>query len=500
MLSGRDLSLPREQRKAIQFLRAAVPALENDCQRAKISSEVQSLLTPLIQLANSDPEDWRNGEDFEIARRVMEQQHSGRAINWVYHFAKIGVQLVSAALCEGVAPYRLLRTCREIVPPVLAIPQHLLPIRVSSSVLGPTSWVLPASLHASLGDSGQNDLDAIMHCVLRLLPLLDHKTFLTIIYWYIANRTGDDHWQHALCDCRLDILATVIVVDIREKDTIDEPALRAIVKLCLWSKEFVSVLDCETVLGIVERTSGSESPTAKAILCARILAVLASKIQWSTDPQDEMRLIKEIASHRLNKQHGADMTQPHLASLEETGEQLLRQLSDCYATEFISFLSECTLPKLPPYEAEATLKHLRREWDPFLGDSRSMHVSTQREIAHAISAAVECAHDNTHPHQANVHAIVLGLCEHLDPDGKLAQNITDVESVTVLAQAMDRVWSSEFLAHGHNSIVVSPVDRRPRRAFSVDAGSQNSPVVPVSAPWEQRRRETIVSQVFLGAA
>ncbi|KAF7333288.1 hypothetical protein MSAN_02423500 [Mycena sanguinolenta] len=497
MLSGRDLSVPREQRKLIQFLRTALPALDNDCQRAKIWSEVQSLLMPLTQLANSDPEHWGSGDDFEVARRVMEQQHDGHAINWAYHFAKIAVQLVSTALYEGVAPYRLQRTCKEIVSQVMSVPEHLLPIFSPSFVRG-LPWV-PASFQAFLGDPAQNDLDVIMRCALRLLPLLDHKTFVHFIHWYISNRAGDDNWQYALSECRLDILATAMMVDIGEKDTIDEPALRTIVKLCLWSKEFVSVLDCETILAVVARTPpnalGSASTAAKAILCARIFAVLASKIGPSrTDPQDEMRLIREIASHPLlNKQHGTDINQARPVSLEQTREQLLRQLSDCYATEFITFLSECTLPMLPPYEAEATLKHLRREWDPFLRNPKAVSVSTQRAFARAIFAAVECAHNDTHPHQASLHAIVQGLCEHLDPDGKLREGFTDPESVTVLAQAMDRVWSSEFFAHDHNPVLTSPVDRRPGRAFSVDAGSQNSPIIPVPAPWAHWHREAIVS-------
>ncbi|KAF7368000.1 hypothetical protein MSAN_00865700 [Mycena sanguinolenta] len=39
MLSSRNLSIPWEQRKVVQFLRTALPALDNDCQHAKISFE-----------------------------------------------------------------------------------------------------------------------------------------------------------------------------------------------------------------------------------------------------------------------------------------------------------------------------------------------------------------------------------------------------------------------------------------------------------------------------
>ncbi|KAJ7243835.1 hypothetical protein B0H12DRAFT_1130173 [Mycena haematopus] len=372
MLCARDLSVPRERRRLVLFLRTTVPGLSHDCQRARIAPEVHSVLEPLTQLANSDPDDWLGGGFFEVARQVMERLvHGGLTISWPFHFAKIAVQLVSAALCDGVAPFRLQRTCKEIVPHVMAVPEHLLPIP-SSSLVGTGPRVLPASLHAFLGDSAQNDLDAIMRCVLRLLPLLDPKNFVPIIIQYFSNHIGDDNWQYALGDCRLDILATAIMVHIREKDFIDETTLCGIVKLCLRSRESTAVLDCETILAFIERTpgktGGSATPTGKAILSARVLAVLGSKIRaCRTDRQDDMHLIHEIASHPLlheNQSFGINQGRP--TSLTETREQLLHQLSDRYATEFTGFLSACTSAVMSPYEAEATIKYLRREWDPFL--------------------------------------------------------------------------------------------------------------------------------------
>ncbi|KAF8186142.1 hypothetical protein K438DRAFT_1836099 [Mycena galopus ATCC 62051] len=349
---------------------------------------------------------------------------------------------------------------------------------------------LPASLHAMLGDSAQNDLDVIMRCALRLLPLLERKSFVPIIYWYLANRTGDANWQYAFGDCRLDVLAKTITADITGKDVVDQPMLCGLVRLCLWSQDFMAILHCESVLAVVERrhttAAGPASAAAKAILTAKVLVGLESKIRaGNTEANPNMpdiQLMQEIESHPLLRDSQSFIMDP-LPSSIAFPDQLLRFVADRYASEFIRFLSACSSPALLSYEAETTIKYSRRSWEPFLAYKR-MSVDMQREIAQAVSKLVECACDDAHPQQATTHAIVQCLCEHLDPDGKLADNFTDPESAAILVQAMDRA-SSDFGVR--SPVPTSPIGPRAGRAFTLDIGDQDSPIVHLSTPWANGR-------------
>ncbi|KAF7366164.1 hypothetical protein MVEN_00493400 [Mycena venus] len=421
MFSSRDLSIPRERRRLVQSLRSMISGLEHDCKRAGMALEVETLLRILEQFANSDCDDPESA--LETAKQVMERMHSGRMISWPMHYSKIVIRLVDAAFREGVAPYRMLPTCKEVFPGVLAAPGQLLPLE---TFLGKGPEVLPPSLHVSLGDASQNDLDTIMRCGLRLLPLLDPTTFLPTIYWYLSNL--------------LDVLAEATLAGTTSGAMfVDADWLRGISRLCLWSNKFAAVLDCDSVLANVEakqNRSPSEFPTVKAILSARVLVTLGTKLRIggaSPHVPPDPRTIQEIAAHSLIQ--GTDVTDLNNWIPEpsiETHDQLVRRLCERYAAEVIAFLSSCTSPVQLPYMAEATVIYLQREWDLFL--NVGMSARTQRQYARAVLTLFECAYDENHPQQGGIYSIAQALSE-VDPESKLARTITDLESIGLLARA-----------------------------------------------------------------
>ncbi|KAJ7800116.1 hypothetical protein B0H14DRAFT_2901053 [Mycena olivaceomarginata] len=462
LFAARDLSLPRDRRRVVRFLRATVLGLEHDCKRARITLQVHSLLEPLAPPQTSQ---------------------------WPLHFAKIVLRLVGAAFDDGVAPYMLSETCKEILPDISAVPARLLPLPYSLFNNSPEA--LPASLHAMLGDPAQNDLDVMMRCGLRLLPLVDHKSFMPIVHWYLADRAGDLNWQYALGECSLDILARAIMVDIGGKDPtlVDQRTLGGIVSLCLWSRNFMELLDCERILDIVDRadTALAACSTAKAVLCARILVALRSKIQARSAELGEPRhgppdlgMLQEIAVHPLlHEEHGPG-TNDVSPSFTELHDRLVRRLSDRYATQFIRFLSACASPLEPPYKTAATIRYLRREWEPFLDGTR-MSTSVQLELAQVVLTLVKC-HQN-HPTRADLHTIVQCLFDDLDPDGKLSANITDSQSVAILAEAIGLYHGATDPRQPHNPLPSPLLGRRPGRSFSLDVGSLHSPLAGSPGPW-----------------
>ncbi|KAJ7803416.1 hypothetical protein B0H14DRAFT_2888169 [Mycena olivaceomarginata] len=183
------------------------------------------------------------------------------------------------------------------------------------------------------------------------------------------------------------------------------------------------LLDCERILAIVDRadTALAACSTAKAVLCARILARSAELGEPRHDPPD-LGMLQQIA---------------------EPGPGT----NDLHDRLFIRFLSACASPLEPPYKTAATIRYLRREWEP---------TSVQLELAQA-------CHQN-HPTRADLHTIVQCLFDDLDPDGKLSASITDSQSQ-------------------HNPLPSPLLGRRPGRSFSLDAGSLHSPLAGSSGPW-----------------
>ncbi|KAJ7480731.1 hypothetical protein FB451DRAFT_152870 [Mycena latifolia] len=462
MLWLRDVSTARERKRLIRFLRSRASGLDADVRERKLRApEITSALAIVVQISKSDPDDAGNYKDLTVARRIVRDLNSDQL--WAFHLAQIVVRLLRESFWGGVVPYMLLATCEEILPEIPTLPDHL---RHSQSVLPGGAEHLPMSLHSLIREGSQNDLDVLMRCSLRLLPLLDPPNFMPTIHWYLANRgLGGDAFGYAFADCNLDILAAYILHDIRARPGISD-TLCGISTLCLWRKHFTRLLDCETIYSVVEANTQSHSSPAyltfKAILSSSMLSFAATtlmgcKMKYEQSGRDAQNaesilgVLHEVASHPLLRAAGNAFTASEgvgTSSVTEPLGRMLSEICDQYAAIVTGLLSACVSPIQLPYRAEATVKYLCREWHPFF--MRSMTAERQLEFAHAALKLVECACDSNNPHRAAVAPVVRGLWEYLDY--KLHEIVRDPSSVLVINQALS-LYRTSSDADGTNPIL-----------------------------------------------
>ncbi|KAJ6546704.1 hypothetical protein DFH09DRAFT_638396, partial [Mycena vulgaris] len=463
MLSLQDVSVGRERKRLIRFLQSRVPSLDADVrERGLLAPEIHSALAIVIQISRSDPEDQDSYKDLTVARRVVKELNSDQL--WSSNLALIAVRLLRKSFQSGLVPYMLLSTCEEILPEIPSLPGHL---RYFQSFSQGEAEHLPASLHSLIREGSRNDLDTIMRCSLRLLPLLvDPPSFMPMVHWYLANRAmGGNAFDYTFADCNLDGLATYILDDIRGRPGISDSTLCGISTLCLWRKPLARILDCESIFLVVESNTQSHSSpaylTVTAILSSAMLSLLASKLMGCKMKYDTLGdgvhgestldVLQEVASHNLLHEacsaFAHDPAHPgegQTLSVMEALDRTVSEISDQYGVIFTQLLSACIYAGQLPYRAEATVKYLSREWHPFF--MRSMSSGRQLEFAHSVLKLVQCACDRDNPHREEVAPILQGLWEYL-----AYENLTDPPSVSVITQALS-LYSTSSDSDGTNPV------------------------------------------------
>ncbi|KAK7017716.1 hypothetical protein R3P38DRAFT_2716441 [Favolaschia claudopus] len=477
MFSSRDMTSVKERRRAISSLQGMISTLENDCKRARIAHELAPVLDSFTRLIHSNitseagsPDPWHS-TDFEHVDRILQELQSGRTISWPFHLAKIVVHLVGTAFRDGVVPYKILRTCKEILPHISAVPPHLIPLLQSSVPFPRGPKDIGPALHAQLTSFSHIDtIHDLMRCTLRLLPLLDPKSVVPIIHWYLTNQPPDDpeKWRYAGRDCDFAVLWRMIMASIdgdgdeNEQQLADHTQLCGIVKLWLSGDLKCGEADCRKLLALVERTEAfglamSSLPTIKAMFTAQLLALDKSLVD-SAPPDDTLPLVS--LSPRLMLDSDSD---PYRGKTK-----LPSTLSDRYASLFIEFLEACASPDTTPYEAPATIRYLRNQWRPLLASDRCMSLSVQAKFAQAVTGVVNRASDSTSfnsMQNLTSSAVLLALQDGLDPDGKLVEQFTDLESMAAIHQAVHRISEDLLLASTPGE--VSGMGTRMHRGFSV---------------------------------
>ncbi|KAJ7655891.1 hypothetical protein B0H17DRAFT_1185983 [Mycena rosella] len=442
MLSLGAISTARERRRMIRCLRATVPSLDADVtvQQRGLRAEISSSLHILGRIATSDPDGPTSYDDFAVARRVIGDL-TRRDQLWQFHFARNVVELLNSSFNEGLAPYNLLATCEEILPEVPTWPDGWQSMDVFSQALGPHAQNRPASLHVLLRDSSQNDLDVLMRCSLRLLPLLAPLCFVPTIHWYLAHRSrGVDAFEYAFTDCNWDTLSTSILDDMRSPSRISDDTLLGIATLCLWRHRSARLLDLRSVLSIIEATPQVHSspgyPTLKAILLSSMLTLLAETVRGymvsERSAQDIAGLLQGFAIHPLLHEAYKSFMKRQGAppAMTETLDRIVEEISDQYAATFILFLSACTSAAQLPYKADDTITYLCLKWDLY---TMRVKAGRQLEFAQAVLHLVEWACDVDNPRRAEVESVVHALWENLDDEKILV--VSDPPSAAIFVQA-----------------------------------------------------------------
>ncbi|KAJ7776332.1 hypothetical protein B0H16DRAFT_1506371 [Mycena metata] len=411
MLSLRDLSVLRERKRLIRFLRTLLPKLVADCEHRMNGPQIEAILAALRQLAESDP-----GERAAVAlaRSITDELHMGETFNWASRYAGVALRLLRASFEEGVAPYKLLPTCAEIVPNILKFSADS-----QSTVLFPVNPAsYPTALHSLLVQGSQNDLDTMMRCGLRLLPLLASVNFIQTVHWYFASRAGDSNTlQYAFEDCNLQVLANKILADLDRGRLISEPTLSGLATLCLLRRDFVRVLDCQRVLAIVRNLALRSDPayhTVVAILSASSLSDLGYKLApGRITSDDELHMVEyQLLLHEADNEAADRDIPPSGLTLTTPHQHLLSRVSDRYAATFTQFLAACCNPPEPlPYKPAATVDYLVRNWPFFI--IPNMSPIAQTEIAQAIERLVDCACSQDNRGRGNIRAIAEPVWEHL---------------------------------------------------------------------------------------
>ncbi|KAJ7272455.1 hypothetical protein C8J57DRAFT_281241 [Mycena rebaudengoi] len=109
-----DLSKIRDRRRVAHVLSGSVDRLRRDVDayRVKIPSTTY-VLGVLAHAAALDPADTAH-ETWEISRRALSELNNEEM--WLPHFSQIAFELLRDSFYAGSAAYRLLVTCREILP------------------------------------------------------------------------------------------------------------------------------------------------------------------------------------------------------------------------------------------------------------------------------------------------------------------------------------------------------------------------------------------------
>ncbi|KAJ6556988.1 hypothetical protein DFH09DRAFT_1488686 [Mycena vulgaris] len=446
ILFGRPISTARERKKLVRVLRGEMAGLEMAVRGYEAAApELNSALQILDWVTASNPEDRASHDNFIIARGVIRDLNSDQL--WSMHFAQIAVELLTGSFWAGLAPYRLLATCEEILPEVPTLAVHL---QCGGFWLGGRPEYLLPAVHSRLPDGPQNELDVMMRCMLRLIPLLDPLDYMPTIYWYLANRSrGNDAFQYAFAECNWNILATAMLDHLRRLPHPSGETLRGIVTLWLWRQPFqlAWIVDCWTVLSMGDANTESNTqthpayPSMQAILSSFMLSVPGAKIAGKTGVDCTAWLDtsipgmgQDLATHPLLRETYHTFTTQEAgsaASVMETLDQIASEISEQYAAVFTRFLTECAHPVQPPYKAAATVEYLVHAWHPFI--ARGMSARRQLELAHAVLRLVECACDKEHLSQPEVTSVVQGFWDCMDSEFQVI--IRDPPSVSVLAQA-----------------------------------------------------------------
>ncbi|KAJ7452959.1 hypothetical protein B0H11DRAFT_2072077 [Mycena galericulata] len=275
-----------------------------------------------------------------------------------------------------------------------------------------------------------------MRCGLRLLPLLDPLSFVPIIYWYLANRTGFDALGYAFLDCDRDALANAVLFELTAQPVISDTTLRGITALCLLYP--APPFDCESIYSIIQASIGSHSSVAylsvKAILSSMMLSSLAWKLleRRTEDARigpnadtSSIELIQEVYAHPLWA--GSEQVSSSISI-----DTILSKIADEWAAGFIHFLSACTSdPEKHPYRAAATIKRMSVYCNPEL--MQSMSADAQREFAETVSNFTKLATNTENPHRASFGLIARGFWADLAD--KLPKYLSDTRSLVLIAEA-----------------------------------------------------------------
>ncbi|KAJ7480997.1 hypothetical protein FB451DRAFT_1086057 [Mycena latifolia] len=441
LLSRGAISTPRERKRMIRSLRAAVPGLDGDVKQRELRApEIASALQTLLQISNSNPDDRNSYDNLTVARHVVSDLNGDSV--WQFLYAQNVVALLSGSFHTGLAPYRLLATCEEILPDALITPNHL------HSLFGGQVRYFSPSFHSLVLGESLNDLDIIMRCSLRILPLLAPSHFASTIHWYLSNRMGGMAFlDYAFADCNWDTLVSYLLEDMCGPAGISNDTLAGITTLCLWRQHAFStiftggLLDYQRLLSVIEGNpqwrSSPTYPTAKAVLTSSILSLLESSIWQHVNEcvpeyagQPISQKLQEFAEHPVfrgtcKQQEGAEPL-----SMLETLERMSSEISDQYGAVVALFLSVCADPVQRPYKAQAAVTHLCSEWPAW--STRAMSARQQLELAQAALHLVECACDKDNPHGAEVEPVIRALWEDLEDAEEV---FGDPPSAAVIAQA-----------------------------------------------------------------
>ncbi|KAJ7149641.1 hypothetical protein C8R46DRAFT_1358710 [Mycena filopes] len=399
------LSAPRERRRVARVLRGVLPGLLRDCgQRRLAAPEAFALLR---QLAEDEP-----GEHAArtLARGVVRQLDEAPVFDWAVQHFGVAARLLRVAFEEGVAPYKLLATCEEIVPDPVGLAR-----RARGEGVVPKFHIPPhihlGPLRAFIKVPTLNDLDTIIHCAVRLLPLMvTSGDLVQTIHWYAANRARcPTALGYAFAECDWPSLGKAILDDLVARPTLPDATLHGLATLCLWREDFVRVLDCEralTVLATLQSTDVAAHYTVTTILSAAALSKLEPKLQTASD---------DLA---LSHHHNSSEALP---------------IADRYASLLTQLLAACCAPDAaPPHKAAPTAEYLALNWRPWMIQATSP--ARQREFAEVLARLVKRATPGSEGAGLVVQAIADRVRDKIVSGGGFA----DAESVSVIRQALAR--------------------------------------------------------------
>ncbi|KAJ7192357.1 hypothetical protein GGX14DRAFT_480219 [Mycena pura] len=413
LFSRRDVAVPRDRRRLVRDLRIVLPRLVQDVQARGVARPEQKMLSTLgilVETMYADPDDPASEADLQNSKVVAEGFSSNQFIDWPMEYPRIVVELLNASFIAGVAPYKLISTCEEILPTVASLSGERL-LALSSLAGGPDA--LPISLRGCLDTNTLTDLDVLVRCALRLFPLLEPASFLPTLYWYLSRRVfSADIFGKTFVDCDFEDLAAAVRRDSRTGASISGTMLCGIATLCLWRREFARQVDCASVLDALETSPQVHTHpayvTVKVIFSTAMMAQTMEKGRPGRESEEKQPRFQ----HTLNA--------------------LTSSATDRCCAEVVHFLSTCacTPPDEIPYKAQATVEYLCSSWTP--GVPLEAHV--QLALARAVCGLVECTRlrerENPHPHRKVIVAIVKTLL------GTLGACITDQESLGVMKETM----------------------------------------------------------------
>ncbi|KAJ7255915.1 hypothetical protein C8J57DRAFT_1235837 [Mycena rebaudengoi] len=419
-----------------------------------ISPAVRGLFESLKVLpSDADPPD----QDIPVLRNVLRSLASEET--WLVAQVTVAVKFLikSVGLLHqgGNLPYECFHTCLTIVPAVPARSPEIPPPSQKSHFKD--GDILRRFDPTSYPDKKVNELDDLMRCFFRLLPLLHPDDIVPVFSMYLGNRRHVDAVRFATQDCDHQYLVKCLAQWLKFA-THKTDILHAIFTLVVLP-DFAGDLrewhewDDLIWASILENHGlNPESPfmSLASVMIQRKLVRLAVEIRSlaASDEERNIERLRALGSDPLLIPDGSSAV-PMEGTVGSIGQQMLARIWDNSLTALTAFVSICTNP-VPPLGMGHTI-HAIDEIARFFGGSfdislvikfaDSWRALTKRLIqhpddsqlgyaAHGVLRACSSPSFHTHPSTIPIFVDILALYEGF-LETQIPQNTSAVWSLNV---------------------------------------------------------------------